>query len=170
MGDFNIDLIKYQQHVYSTEFLDNMLSHFLLPLINRPTRITSHTASLIDNIFTNNTSESHSGILITDISDHLPIYTVVYGQQTSPNNQPTGCTRRNINALTKEHFQNELAKCKWKNVYNATDNPNEAYDNFLSTYTNIFNNSFPYITISRKKANLNNKPWITKGLLKSINT
>ena len=87
MGDFNIDLIKYQQHVFTTESLDNMFSHFLLPLINRPTRITSHTASLFDNIITNNTtSESSSGILITDISDDLPIYTVPFGQELSNNN------------------------------------------------------------------------------------
>jgi hypothetical protein len=45
------------------------------PTIFRPTRITSYTATLIDNCFTNNYEHSaDSGILITDISDHLPIF------------------------------------------------------------------------------------------------
>ena len=154
MGDFNIDLIKYQQHVFTTESLDNMFSHFLLPLINRPTRITSHTASLFDNIITNNTtSESSSGILITDISDDLPIYTVPFGQELSNNNnQAYKLRKRNINAVTNERFQNEPAKCNWEDVYCV-----------------ILHNSFPYITISRRRAKLYIKPWITKGLLKSIN-
>ena len=36
------------------EFLDVMYSKMFFPLITRPTRITSHTATLIDNIFSNN--------------------------------------------------------------------------------------------------------------------
>ncbi|XP_031571341.1 uncharacterized protein LOC116305543 [Actinia tenebrosa] len=51
MGDFNIDLLKYQQQYNNTnDFLDTMFSHAFLPIINRPTRITSHTATSIDNI------------------------------------------------------------------------------------------------------------------------
>ena len=53
MGDFNIDILKYQQHNFTSDFLDTMFSHIFLPLINRPTRIASHTATIIDNIFTN---------------------------------------------------------------------------------------------------------------------
>ena len=47
------------------------------PLITRPTRITSNTATLIDNIFTNNIDDQfYSGLLFTHISDHLPIFCV----------------------------------------------------------------------------------------------
>ena len=48
------------------------------PLITRPTRITEHKASLIDNIFTNDPlSQSVSGLFISDISDHLPIFSLI---------------------------------------------------------------------------------------------
>ena len=44
------------------------------PLITRPTRITSNTATLIDNIFTNNLNNlSVSGLMFCDISDHLGV-------------------------------------------------------------------------------------------------
>ena len=48
-----------------------------VPLISRPTAITSNTATLIDNIFSNNL-ENHafSGLFFTDLSDHLPVFTV----------------------------------------------------------------------------------------------
>ena len=49
------------------------------PLITRPTRITSNTATLIDNIFTNNFDHFFcSRLLFTDISDHLPIFCIFY--------------------------------------------------------------------------------------------
>ena len=46
----------------------------MLPCITRPTRITKTTATLMDNIFMSNTLHTNfqSGIIITDLSDHLP--------------------------------------------------------------------------------------------------
>ena len=49
----------------------------MFSLINKPTRITNRSATLIDNIFTNAFEISHnSGILLNDLSDHLPIFTI----------------------------------------------------------------------------------------------
>ena len=75
MADWNLDLMKHHKHDKTSEFLDIMFSRAFFPLISRPTRITSNTASLIDNIFTNDvTNCAVSGLLFTDISDHLPIF------------------------------------------------------------------------------------------------
>ena len=38
----------------TSQFLDGMYSNVFFPLITRPSRIISHTATLIDNIFANN--------------------------------------------------------------------------------------------------------------------
>ena len=52
-----------------------------VPLIVRPTRLTSYSASLIDNIFTNSFCNNVvSGLLFTDVSDHLPIFAIHYEQ------------------------------------------------------------------------------------------
>ena len=73
-GDFNIDLLKNYEHVGSTKFIDAMYSIGLYPLVDKPSRITQYSATLIDNIFTNElTNQIISGLLINDISDHLPI-------------------------------------------------------------------------------------------------
>ncbi|CAH3145263.1 unnamed protein product, partial [Porites evermanni] len=53
MGYFNINLINYQNHHLTGQFLDGMYSNMFFPLITRPSRITSHTATLIDKIFEN---------------------------------------------------------------------------------------------------------------------
>ena len=53
MGDFNIDLLKSESCDYSIRFLEQLFTSSYIPLVLRPTRITQHTATLIDNIFTN---------------------------------------------------------------------------------------------------------------------
>ena len=52
MGDFNVNLLKYDLHSHTNDFINTMISHYLLPHILHPTRITDHSATtIIDNIF-----------------------------------------------------------------------------------------------------------------------
>ena len=76
MGDFNIDLLKSESCDYTKRFLEQLYASSYIPLILQPTRITQHTATLIDNIFTNDIKiieSSTNGIIYSDISDHLPV-------------------------------------------------------------------------------------------------
>ena len=41
------------EHNQTNEFLDSLASNSFIPLILQPTRITSHSNTLIDNIFLN---------------------------------------------------------------------------------------------------------------------
>ena len=76
MGDFDIDLFKSESCDYVSQFIEQLFTCSFLPLISKTTRITEHTDTLIDNIFTNNLEkldESINAIIISNISDHLPI-------------------------------------------------------------------------------------------------
>ena len=54
-----------------------MYNMSLFPEITRPSRVISHCATLIDNIFTNDMeNNTESELLINDISDNLPVFTV----------------------------------------------------------------------------------------------
>ena len=55
MGEFDIDLLNYEFHGDTDEFIYSMVSHHLLPHIFQPTRVTEHSATIIGNIFTNAT-------------------------------------------------------------------------------------------------------------------
>ena len=79
MGDFNVNLLNYNTHNYTNEFMNNMISHYLLPHILHPTRVTDHSATVIDNIFFNNTTsyETVSGNIMTHISDHFPQFIIL---------------------------------------------------------------------------------------------
>ena len=69
MGDVNIDLSKYHSHQQTERYLDMIYSLDLLPVITKPTRITNHTATLIQHIYTNNVNRLTSGI-VTVKRDH----------------------------------------------------------------------------------------------------
>ena len=45
MGDFNLDLLHYSTHSPTQEFIDSLFSYGFYPLISKPTRITSHSAT-----------------------------------------------------------------------------------------------------------------------------
>ena len=50
----------------------------MYPLIDRPSRITEYSATLIDNIFTNDLiTDKLSGLIINDVSDHLPVFSII---------------------------------------------------------------------------------------------
>ena len=74
MGDFNLDLYFITALILpgTQEFIDSLLSYGFYQFISKPTRITSHSATLKDNIFTNEPSKcTHSCIVLNDLSDHM---------------------------------------------------------------------------------------------------
>lgn len=76
-GDYNVDLLNPNKHKVTDKFINTMYSMTLCPKMTRPSRITSHCATLIDNIFTNEIENKVvSGLLINYISDHLPVFAV----------------------------------------------------------------------------------------------
>ena len=78
VGDFNIDLLKLNTRQKYTEYLDLMLCNGFQPKVTLPTRLTDRTATLIDHIFCNLSHTKKlctSGIILSDMSDHLPAST-----------------------------------------------------------------------------------------------
>ena len=104
MGDFNLDLLKISQNTKVDAFVDLMLSFSFHPLINAPTRITSTSATLLDNIFVNANRHSKSGILISDISDHLPVFSISGSSSSFKDDSSCSFTVRCINDETLNKF------------------------------------------------------------------
>jgi hypothetical protein len=163
MGDFNLNLLNHHTHQLTAEFLDIMFGHMFFPLITLPTRITAHTATVIDNIYTNN-SDNHSlnGLLLSDISDHLPVFCISKNQVTDLDHDKYLVFRdKNSNNVAK--FCHCLNNINWYNFYD----PLLAYDSFFNKYCETYNNCFPLKRVRKRKYALT-KPWLSKVLLKSI--
>ena len=66
------------EHNQTNEFLDSLASNSFIPLILQPTRITSHSNTLIDNIFSNVIDlDIISGNLTATISGHLSLFAII---------------------------------------------------------------------------------------------
>ena len=64
----NINFLKSNEHAQTEEFLDMLYTNNILPIITKPTRLTDHTATLIDHIYTNCLQNFTAGILTVDIT------------------------------------------------------------------------------------------------------
>ena len=140
----------------------------MLPTINKPTRITHTSATLIDNIYIkcNNYSELTSGIILSDISDHLPIFTFFGKQMTSPKT-PLTFTCRPLDDENIYNIQCTLHENDWSSL--DTLPINDAFEIFNKTLLMALDKFAPekHVTIPYK--NIIRDPWITPALLVSSN-
>ena len=99
-GDFNYDLLKYESHTETNAFYDILSAHAFRPLILHPSRVTSKSNTLIDNIFINDLScSSIGGNITTSISDHFPQFcqTNILESEKSSNTIKYACNFKTFN-------------------------------------------------------------------------
>ena len=166
MGDYNFDLLKNETHIPTSNFLELMYSCSFLPLIHKPTRVTKTTATLIDNIFTNDlqvNTNTMNGILLSNLSDHFPIFHVVnnYCSELKDNT----IIKRKICDENVSLFKEKLSSYDWNNVFIQED-PQCAYDIFHDIYSTLYDACFPMVKI--KLGRRNSKPWLSNELKNMI--
>ena len=166
MGDFNIDLIKSESSDHVNRFLHQMYSSHFYPVINRPTRITANLATLIDNIFNNNIHfDSFRGILINDLSDHLPVFQI-FPSISTPEPKKIVLKKRAITKANMDKLRSEVQNINWEFLRTIND-VDDAYSHFKETFMGLYNKCIPEKNLSNKERKIHKKPWITKGFIKS---
>jgi len=114
-GDYNLDLIKSDSHAPTEEFVNLLASHSFLPTIHFPTRITATTASLIDNVFVNSILLNFdTGIIYSDISDHLPI--LLHVNIVIKKKSCIPVIKRMYSLQLIENFKVSLADTNWNDI------------------------------------------------------
>lgn len=162
-GDFNIDLMNPNKHAVTDEFVNRMYSMSLFPAITRPSRITSNSATLIDNIFTNKIEYvKFSGLMICDITDHLPVFTIYEDNYKNKDTPQKIVYKRLRTEDAIINLKNDLLDEDWNSVYMAED-VNNAYTAFLDRFCVLYNKHCPVRQYYVKKKNTK-CPWLTKGL------
>ena len=147
LGDYNVNLINSDTHDLTAEFTDIMYSNEFLPLISRPTRITPDSTTLIDNIFTNNhddVNNSLNGLLVTDISDHFPIFHV--NRSLSVEEIDSSFVTRVFNERNKQAYLEAISETDWSEICNVHDTQ-KSFDLFHTKLITFYNKYFPKIRI-----------------------
>ena len=165
IGDWNINLLNSNDHNPTSDFLECMFSELFVPTINKPTRVSENSATLIDNIFTNcyNFNECLAGIMYSDISDHFPIFLIDCRKTYSTKEEYV--TKRIYSERNIIKFNDVLSGCDWRNVLCSSD-PEQAYSLFYRQIMTHYDNCFPLKTF--RSSYINRKPWITDELREMI--
>ena len=171
-GDININLIK-TENANTEQYINTILQNSFIPCITIPTRVTYHSASIIDHILLKTPrnlihTKVSAGNLITDISDHLPNVLFMDLAVKSTKERPL------IRLFTPQKIAEYLDKYKYEkplityeNSININDNNlQNTYVELDKNFLDLFNKYFPLIRQSRKQ--FKDKPYVTSGIKESI--
>ena len=170
MGDFNINLLNYDSHSETEDFVNTLGSYSFHPQILKPTRITYHSATLIDNIFFNSL-EHHaiSGNILCGITDHLPNFLIITKLSNPPKNFKM--YKRDYSRLDNEALISEVSKVNWLEVLtneSEVSDVNTVFQNFYLCISGIINKHAPLRKLTRKEIKSLSKPWVAPGIKASI--
>ena len=166
MGDYNINILNYEKHFDTTDFVDLLHANSYISLLNRPTRVNRESATLIDNIFTNafmNLENSFQCLIYTGITDHFPLIHLDLGAQESDSER--FITRQNLSMRNKRNFTSAISTLDRKCIYDETDMQN-AFTTFHSVLLDLYNTHFPKQKV--KYVYDTRKPWLWHGLGEAI--
>ena len=173
MGDFNVDLIKTGTHGPTSDYLGGFTSRGFYPLISLPTRLTDETvdrhgtATLIDNIWTNNVSAGvRSGLVTVRISDHLPIFALVGGErELSGVEEQGGGKRRLENEGRIARFAEELEGWDFDEERALGAEGNVA--KFRNGFRDLYDAAFPWVENKKRRKDVE-KPWLDEVEFKEL--
>ena len=163
-GDFNIDLLKIDENNSYYEFYNTLCSYGYLPKIIQPTRVTDRDTSLIDNIFTNNLSDSTvSGNILLTLSEHFSQFLSVKRKITDYSK--TKIFQRDYSKFDDMMFRDDVSIQNF--TFNFNDINNE-FGDFYFKLSGCVDRHAPIKELTPKEIKLKSKPWITPTIMKMI--
>ena len=167
-GDFNLNLIKYTQNRGVNQFIEKILSNNFIPQITLPTRVTEKSATLNDNIFTNNYKHNCiSGNITTYTSDHLPQFLIIEELKQTPIKEIPTISFRNYKNFSDDAFEAELRELDWSLVTENSE-VNLGFNTFVQLVNKILDKHAPIKVIEKKENKITPKPWIRRGIKTSM--
>ena len=172
LGDFNINLLNYDIHPPTDEFLDFLSTHYLPPHILQPSRVTTNSKTLIDNIFSNMAVPNIScGNLTASISDHLPQILVAPNVFFSTSYHKSNNYERDWSRFDQKNFVLDCFSVEWDNVLLSPNtntiihtNTQKSYKTFLEKFESLLDNYAKknLKKISKNKLKFKDNSWFTK--------
>ena len=144
-----------------------MSSFSYRPCILQPSRVNYRSNTLIDNIFVNDIGcTSNGGNLTSSISDHFLQFTFCdIFDKVEPKVETK--FRRNFKHFKNEEFLEELANIDWFYVNNEA-NVDKAFSAFYKNVESLLDTMAPFKKQTKREQRLNQRPWITRGILNSM--
>ena len=173
VGDFNINHLQINEREKFEEFFDLMCTNNFFPKITLPTRSSKKSCTLIDQMFCKSPHLDHtnifSSIIMSKISDHFPCLVKLEILNEKPK-RPKYIQKRVITEAATHNFREELHSSDISSHLNANlmTDPNPGYDIFERIALSAYEKHFPNKRVKVNKHKHKLSPWITTGLIKSI--
>ena len=159
----NVNLLNYNEHNQTNEFLDSLASNSFIPLVLQPTRITSHSNTLIDNVFSNVIDpDIISGNLSATISDHLPQFTIIPNMFGNIPGNKSNIYERDWSKFDQENFILDFFSVDWEDLLKVNElNADNSTKTYLDKINILLDTYAPFKRINKCKLKIKSKPWIT---------
>ena len=112
------------------------------------------------------------GVIEHDLSDHYPVMVSISYKMEKNKYCSNAKFTRDLSTFSVDSFNEDLLikldDFMLKIPTATATNINSMFEDFYSLITTTIENHAPLKKLTRKQTRLRNKPWITKGLLKSI--
>ena len=164
MGDFNIDYKKGTQP--DCKLLKEFeRSHQLKQYINKPTSVSNNVKSTIYLIFSNLNHIMETGVLMNQISDHLPVF--LFRKKVRENKSFTKIWGRSMKNYNADLFQSVIMDDdRWRFFWDPNNDVNVPWDIMLSIIKDGADLCCP---LKRIKLRNDTPAWFTKELVEMIN-
>ncbi len=165
LGDFNCDFTPNvsAKEVNDLKFVGNM--HQLQQLIDLPTRVTDHSATIIDLFFTSKPElYSDSGVIQTALSDHFMIYAIRKGKLIKGDHKTIDY--RCYKNFDENVFLADLFNVPWYTIENCVD-VNEAVDVWNHLFNQVVDKHIPKKV---KRVRATPSPWLNRDITQHMST
>ena len=168
MGDFNNNLMNYENPTPTNDFINMMFSQHLQPSVLHPTRLTDTTSTLIDNIYVNNAigSNIQSGNILSLISDHLPQFCII--NDCTFDHKTSSHFSYDYSQFDADKFLADYAEMDTSFLTDQSIGLNGKFDNFLLSIHCLIDKHCPQKKLNKKRLKLRNKPWINSRIQKMM--
>ena len=168
LGDYNMNLLNYNVHQPTNNFLDSLASNSIIPYILQPTRLTSHSKTLIDNIFLNILlSEIISGNLTAFILDFLPYFLFTPNILLNRSYNKSNIFERDWSNLIKKTSLDYFDK-NWSDILQLNQQMWISVESFLNNMNLILDSNAPFNRVNKYELRFKSKSLVTPALQKSI--
>ena len=161
-GDFNIDLLDD----INVDFSSMLYSHNFNSLITIPTRVTDNSATCIDHIWQTGCSSVVAGAIVSDITDHYPVFAVL----NFPNSNDV------IKVVFRDHSESNIVRLCEGVSGMVNDYFEQCSDKDVDFRTNWFHDSLwnLYNSHCARKVKICSlkkylKPWISPHIRRMLN-
>ena len=162
LGDFNIDMLK---NVSSWKCTMEMLG--IKQFVEKPTRVTSTTSTIIDHIYSN-CPELISDVSVDEnlsLSDHFPVTCRLALEVKLGKKEHSTITYRSFKNFNQSQFLNDLSQAPFHLILNETD-PDFSVELWHDIFMSVLNRHAP--TRSRRVKKVSFPPWLTPEIRKAM--